>query len=192
MNSHLELFLVGGPNGSGKSTFAEAYFSSRTEFFINPDLIAAGISPTHVQSATVHAARVMIQAITEKIEAGQSFAFESTLAGKTWLRHIKRAKERDYKVTLYFVYLEKVSKNLERIKKRVQEGGHNIPKVDVERRFLRSFENFWTLYRPLADDWYIFNNSGSAPKQVMNQVKFEAFSAGQKQKWLAKTSGIFK
>lgn len=176
MKKHIE--IIAGPNGSGKTTFAQAYFKLQNgkARFINADTIATGLSAGNEQHAAFHAARVMLTAISEALHANENFSFESTLSGKNWIRTLKSARQAGYEVTIYFVYLEKVAINLQRIRQRVKEGGHSIPKDTVLRRFPRSFENFWKVYRPLCDSWFIFDNSGTKPKEMLSKKIFAGLS----------------
>lgn len=155
--------IVAGPNGSGKTSFAQSYFKSRVAF-INADTIATGLAPGQEEVAAFQAGRVVLSAVKEALDKGGNVAFESTLSGKTWVPIIKRARTLHYQVTLYFLYLKEVRLNLERIEQRVRLGGHSVPTSTVRRRYPRSFQNFWDLYRPLCDDWYVLDNSGVKPK----------------------------
>lgn len=180
MNPKLQkkLEIVAGPNGSGKSTFAHAYFKLQngSARFINADTIATGLAAGNESQAAFSAGRVMLSAIEEALSADESFAFETTLSGKTWLPILKKARERDYKITIYFVYLKKASLNLQRVRNRVKEGGHSIPKETVLRRYPRSFLNFWNVYRALSHGWFIFDNSGTMPKEIQSKSAFESGS----------------
>jgi len=167
--------IVAGPNGSGKSTFAQAYFRLQNGHarFINADTIASGLAAGKESQAAFHAGRVMLAAITDAFHANENFSFESTLSGKTWRKTLEEARKRGYQLTIYFVYLEKISLNIKRVQQRVREGGHSIPKETILRRFPRSFENFWKVYRPLCNSWFIFDNSGSKPKQIQSKTDFD-------------------
>lgn len=174
--------IVAGPNGSGKTTFAESYLlrTKRNLVFLNPDLIASGIGPLDFEKASFQAGRLLISEIKSRIGRDESFAFESTLSGRTWAHLLSDATKSGYKIVIYFLFLDSIEKNLKRIKTRVQLGGHDIPKSAVLRRQPRCFENFWHLYRPLAEDWYIFNNSKKKPDLIVSKSDFELMPADRR------------
>lgn len=180
--------VIAGPNGSGKTTFAETFVvSSKPAIpFLNPDIIAAGFGAVDAEKASFQAGRVLLTEIKAKIQKGDSFAFESTLSGLTYAGLLREAKKNDYKISIHFIFLNKVSLNLSRIKKRVSEGGHNIPTKTVRRRHLRCFENFWSIYRLLADEWVILDNSSVKPKLILTSQKFDKMDAAEKEKFVKK------
>jgi predicted ABC-type ATPase len=168
--------VVAGPNGSGKTTFAEVLFKKKNGYstFINSDKIAFGLSAEYNDTIAFHAGRMMLGKIKELLKNNESFSFESTLAGKTWFTLLKKAKEDGYSITIYFIFLDNVKKNLQRIQDRVKQGGHPVDKITVVRRYSKAFKNFWNLYRPLCDNWYIFDNSTKKITHIISKEEFEA------------------
>jgi predicted ABC-type ATPase len=180
--------IIAGPNGSGKSTFADSYLNQTKPAvpFLNPDLIATGFGPSNFEKASFQAGRVLLSEIKMRIQRGESFSFESTLSGLTYVRILSEAKANGYKIIIYFIFLNKISLNIARIKKRVQMGGHNIPTQVVKRRYLRCFENFWNLYKELSDQWIVIDNSSKKPNLIQNSLKFKKLDELQKNKFAAK------
>ncbi|MDY6973945.1 MAG: zeta toxin family protein [Thermodesulfobacteriota bacterium] len=158
-------YIIGGPNGAGKTTFANEFLPVEADClnFINADLIAQGLSPYQPIKMAVEAGRLMIQHINECVRRNESFAFETTFSGKGYVKKINEWKKKKYEIIIYFLKLASVEVCIERVKLRVAQGGHNVPEQDIRRRFERSWDNFNTLYKPLADSWIIFDTSGNMP-----------------------------
>ena len=167
------LYIIAGPNGSGKTTFAKKFLPKYCTHFINADLIAQGLSPFSPVVAAMKAGRLVLQEIEEMSGKGISFAFETTLSGKTYLSLLNKLKNKGYRIHLFFLWIPNSNLALERIKDRVASGGHDVPAVDVRRRFRRSIDNFFKVYEPLLDTWMLYDNSESEPRLVAEKINGE-------------------
>jgi len=158
--------LIAGPNGAGKTTFAREYLpkDAGVVHFVNADLIAGGLSPLWPESATVAAGRLFLTELDRLSTARADFAFETTLSGLVYLGRLRRWKAAGYHIEIIFLRLPSPRLGLRRIAARVKQGGHNVPRADVLRRFARGWANFQTVYRPLADAWAVYDNSGETPR----------------------------
>ena len=154
--------IIAGPNGAGKTTFAREFLpkDAGVVHFVNADLLAAGLSPLKPEIAALYAGRLFLGELDRLAKARQDFAFESTLSGLTYLSRLKRWKAAGYRIEIIFLRLASVQLALRRITARVKQGGHHVPRADVLRRFVRGWNNFETAYKPLADAWTVYDNSG--------------------------------
>lgn len=159
------ILIIAGPNGAGKTSFALEVLPNEASCltFINADLIAAGISPYHPETAVIRAGRVVVQLIREHVRRGESFAFETTLSGRSYANMIPRWREQGYWVKLLFLRVPSPELAIDRVRHRVREGGHDVPESIVRRRHLTGWQNFETLYRHLVDEWAVYDNSGEIP-----------------------------
>jgi predicted ABC-type ATPase len=162
------LYVIAGPNGSGKTTFSKKFLPDYVECleFVNVDLIAKGLSPFTPERAMLQAGRIMLEQIHSLGNRGIDFGFETTLAGKTYLKLLNELKQKGYSIHLFFLWIKSVKLALERIELRVQQGGHSIPEATVRRRFRRGILNFFHEYQPVVDSWVIFDNSEDIPKMI--------------------------
>ncbi len=165
MKSQPRIIIIAGPNGAGKTTFAKAFLPNNADcpVFINADLIAAGLSPFHPELAAVRAGRLMLSEIRNKAAAHQTFAFETTLSGRTYARRIPEWQRSGYWVEIFFLSLTSVDIAIKRVKARVAQGGHDVPENAIRRRFRSGLTNFRSVYAPLADGWKLYDNSGTKP-----------------------------
>ncbi len=161
-------YIIAGPNGAGKTTFAKEFLpvEAKCYNFINADLIAAGLAPFHPEGVAILAGKLMLEQINQYIQKGESFAFETTLSGRAYIKKINEMKNKGYKIVIYFLKLSSVDLAIERVKLRVLEGGHNVPVSDIKRRFERSWINFQEIYKQLADEWIVFDNSTDKPSII--------------------------
>jgi predicted ABC-type ATPase len=162
------LYIIAGCNGAGKTT---ASFTILPEIlnckeFVNADEIAKGLSPFQPEKVSFEAGRIMLNRINELLETNQTFAFETTLATKSYKSKIIKAKKENYNVTLLFFWLETVDLAIERVKTRVIEGGHNIETEVIKRRYINGIKNLFEIYLEIADEVLIFDNSFGAPELI--------------------------
>jgi predicted ABC-type ATPase len=151
--------VLGGPNGAGKSTAAPRLLrgSLKVEEFVNADTLAQGLSLFRPQDVAMDAGRITLARLDALESQGRSFAFEATLASQGLARRLERLKGRGYLVHIVYLWLPDVELALARVAERVRAGGHDVPADAVRRRFDRGRVNFFTIYRPLADAWRLYD-----------------------------------
>jgi predicted ABC-type ATPase len=160
-----KIVITTSPNGAGKTTFARAFLPQEAQcpHFINADLIAAGLSPFAPEAAAIKAGRLVVQEMVRYVARRESFAFETTLAGKSYLRHIRNWREMGYTVSLLFLSLPSAESAIARVAERVRQGGHDIPEATIKRRFAAGRKNFELHYRSAVSDWALYDNSQGEP-----------------------------
>ena len=156
-----QLYIIAGCNGAGKTT---ASFTILPEVldckeFINADEIAKGLSPFQPESVAMQAGRIMLARMDELLQKGETFAFETTLATKSYKQKIEWAQANGYEVTLLFFWLDSPNMAKKRVAQRVAEGGHSIPSQTIERRYHNGISNLFAIYIDMVDICYIFDNS---------------------------------
>lgn len=164
-NSHPNLYIIAGPNGAGKTTFAKEFLPhfAKCEKFVNADEIARGISPLAPRAGTIEAGRFVLKKIRELSSKRQSFGFETTLSGRSYIVLLRKLRESGYKIHLVYLWLPTVELAIQRVHERVRRGGHSVPEEDIRRRFNRGLKNLFHEYRNLFDTWAIWDNSGTKP-----------------------------
>jgi len=164
-------WIIAGPNGAGKTTFALEYLPqvAGCTHFINADLIAAGLSPLAPERELMAASRLFLREIEERVAARENFAFETTLAGRTYLRLVERLRRDSWRVELIYLALPSVEMSKLRVAERVAHGGHNIPMADIERRFPRSLCHLLDDFSHSVDMCTCFMNDGESPVLVFEQ-----------------------
>jgi len=160
--------IIAGPNGARKTTFAQEFLRTYAQviYFVNADLIAAGLSSLRPESAAIAAGRLLLKELDRLAEGRVDFAFESTLSGVGHISRLKRWKNAEYRIEIIYLTLPSTQVALRRIAARVRQGGHGILNADVVRRFQRSWNNFKELYQPIADAWMVYDNSGDKPELI--------------------------
>jgi predicted ABC-type ATPase len=160
-----KVIIIAGPNGAGKTTFAREFLPHEADcpVFVNADLIAAGLAPFAPETAAVRAGRLMLQELDRHFAARESFAFETTLSGRSYVQHIRAWQAAGYRVKLIFLQLDSAEEAIARVAQRVRQGGHDIPEATIRRRFAAGRQNFERLYAPLVDAWVLYDNAGATP-----------------------------
>ncbi len=166
MGQDLRVIIIAGPNGAGKTTFAREFLPNEAHcpIFVNADLIAAGLAPFAPETAALQAGRLMLQEIERHFAARESFAVETTLSGRGYLKSIHRWQAAGYQVVMFFLRLDTPETAIARVAQRVRQGGHHIPETVIRRRFAAGLENFKNLYAPAVDAWALYDNTGSEPQ----------------------------
>lgn len=164
-------WIIAGPNGAGKTTFALEYLPqvAGCTHFINADLIAAGLSPLAPERELIAASRLFLREIEERIRQRDNFAFETTLAGRSYLRLVERLRREGWRVELIYLALPSVEMSKLRVAERVAHGGHTIPMAAIERRFPRSLRHLLNDFSHRTDSCICFMNDGETPVLVFEQ-----------------------
>ena len=180
-----ETIIIAGGNGVGKTTFARAFLRENDYEFLNADEIAKSLSAENPQDKKISAGKLFFQKLNDSVAENKSLLIESTLAGRYLQKFIENVKEKNYQITIIFLFAESPEILIERIAERVKKGGHFVPDEDVRRRFIRGKNNFWKIYKDLADRWFMYYNmkdnfqmtaTGEKDKTVViDEVLFEKF-----------------
>ena len=169
MATSKNILIIAGPNGAGKTTFARSYLLNEADhsIFVNADMIAEGLNPFHPEQAAFAAGRIMLRMIDEYVRRGESFAFETTLSGRSYARAIPNWQAMGYTVHLYFLRLPSADVAVSRVQRRVRQGGHNVDADVVRRRFEGGWRNFEQIYRDLVDTWAVYDSFEEVPRLVL-------------------------
>jgi len=159
-----QVVVIAGPNGAGKSTLAPFLLRDSLDLhdYVNADPIALGLSGFNPASVAFKAGRVMLNRLHELARHGKSFAFEKTLATRSYAAWIEELRREGYNFQLIFLWLRSPKLAVQRVHERVLSGGHDVSESVVIRRYARGLKNFREIYQPLADVWSLFDNSDSA------------------------------
>ena len=156
-----KLFIISGCNGAGKTTASYTILPDmlKCSNFVNADEIARGLSPFDPESASIQAGRIMLTRVEELLANRQDFAIETTLATRTYINLIRRAQKSGYTVTLLYFWLNMPSLAIERVKLRVESGGHNVSEERIRRRYDMGIKNLFNIYIPECEYWMIIDKS---------------------------------
>ena len=183
---------MAGANGSGKTTFAMNFAELENLKFINADEIAKAYNPTDIIKYKVKDGKKFFKQLSLSLNDSQSFIIETTLSGKYLVKVIQEAKEKDFEISLFYLFLETLDENIYRVKNRVLNGGHNVPVDDVIRRYYRSRKLFWYTYKDLVHNWVIFFNGDdnfelvANNEEILDEDLFQVFYKGMNDEWIRK------
>jgi len=162
------IYVIAGCNGAGKTTFAREFLPKEVKClrFLNADEIARGLSPFQPSARALKAGRLLLEEVQQALEHRDTFALESTLSGKTYLRLFERARQLGYEIELHYLWLSSPAQAVARVRQRVKQGGHHVPAVDIRRRFHRSLVHLLADYLPLASRWAVWDSRGLPAKRL--------------------------
>ena len=156
-----QIIIIAGPNGAGKSTLAPLLLRDKLKLteYVNADTIALGLSAFAPENAAMEAGRVMLKRLHDLAAQRKSFAFETTLATRSYAKWLKTLMEQGYDVHLIYLWLRSPEIAIARVQERVRAGGHDVPEETIQRRYKRGVENFFALYESLATSWSVYDHS---------------------------------
>lgn len=156
-----QVVVIAGPNGAGKTTAAQTLLPSTLEIehFVNADWIARGLSGFNPEAAAIDAGRIMLARLKQLAEARSTFAFETTLATRSFAPWLRELCNTGYLFALVFLWLPDAEQAILRVADRVRNGGHDVPADTIRRRYNAGLRNFFQLYQPLTSGWRFYDNS---------------------------------
>jgi predicted ABC-type ATPase len=185
---HPWVVVLGGPNGAGKSTAAPEILRdvlSVTEY-VNADVIAAGLSGLDPDGAAVAAGRVMLTRLRELAHQRAAFAFETTLASRSFASWIDDLRTHGYHFRMIYLWLPNADVAVARVRQRALLGGHSVPEATIRRRYERGLRNLFDLYLPLADSWVLYDGSSTrGPRLVAGSVRSRLQEIVDERTWQA-------
>lgn len=177
------LYIISGCNGAGKTTASYTMLPEMLECseFVNSDEFAKGLSPFQPEKASIQAGRYMITKIRYLLKEQRDFALETTLATRTVLKTVKMAQAAGYTVTLLYFWLNSPELAIERVKARVEAGGHNIPEETIRRRYKVGIDYFFHHYAPICERWILADNSQIPFRVIADGSKTDAINIKDKE-----------
>jgi len=162
------IYVIAGCNGAGKTTFAREFLPKEVKClrFLNADEIARGLSPFKPSNSAVQAARLLLIQVEDYLQRRETFALESTLSGKAYIRLFRRALHLGFEIELHYLWLSSPAQAVARVRQRVKMGGHHVPATDIRRRFKRSLTHLPVDYLPLATRWAFWDGWVLPPKRL--------------------------
>lgn len=179
--------VIAGPNGAGKSTAARKLLPEFVgiRYFVNADVIAQGLAAFAPEAVAQQAGRLMLQRLRELAEQRVDFAFETTLASRSFAPWLKSLQATGYFVNLIYLWIPSAEMAIARVRQRVSAGGHNVPEETIQRRYYRSLSNFLQVYSPWADKWELYDNTTAEPILIAECTRGANPTVLQSEQWQA-------
>ncbi|HEX7729127.1 MAG TPA: zeta toxin family protein [Terracidiphilus sp.] len=180
-----EILILGGPNGAGKTTAARVLVGEflGLKRFVNADELARGVDGASEAATALAAGRLMLERMRQLVRHGESFAFETTLSGKTYAHLLADCKAKGWRITLVYFWLSSPNLAVERVARRVSMGGHSIPTEVIKRRFHAGIVNLLGLYLPLADEGMIYDNTEHPRILIASKVNERPLVIHDSKRW---------
>lgn len=168
--------VLAGVNGAGKTTSSRSLLARTLKMmtFVNADIIAQGLSGFEPEAAAIRAGRIMLAELDELVRERASFAFETTLAARTYASWLNKLRESGYRVHLFYFWLNSADLAVSRVASRVKKGGHHVPEATIRQRYVRSVRNLFDLYIPVVSGWKVYDNSSGEGARLIAKGKFGA------------------
>lgn len=178
------MYIIAGCNGAGKTTASVSILPDilACRQFVNADEIARGLSPFDPESVAIRAGRLMLERIDDLLGGDESFAIETTLSTRSYVSLVERAHARGFEVRLLFFWLPSPRQAMQRVARRVREGGHGIPAETIVRRYHSGLANFFILYVPIVDSWMLVDNH-SNPRRTIAEGAGESLIINDRKKY---------
>lgn len=182
------LVVFAGPNGSGKSTITNQ-FQQSPQFpnkYINADEIALTLNEENPTRKAYQAAIMAEEQRQNSISQKESFAFETVMSHPSKLKLLEQAKDAGYQVELVFVATSDPEVNVDRVKLRAAEGGHDVPENKIRSRYQRSIE-LLPKAAEIANRTSIFDNTQQAYRAAVVENSTVTFQAEDSPAWVQTT-----
>lgn len=174
-NANPTAIVLAGINGAGKTTSSRSLLARTLKMmtFVNADIIAQGLSGFDPAAAAIRAGRIMLSELDELVRERANFAFETTLAARTYASWLGKLRASGYRVHLFYFWLNSADLAVGRVASRVQKGGHNVPEATIRQRYVRSVRNLFDLYIPVVSGWKVYDNSSGDAARLIARGKVE-------------------
>ena len=179
------VIALAGPNGAGKTTAGPALLRDTLgiQRVVNADTIAQGLAGFAPEAAAIRAGRILLEQIDRLARRREDFAFETTLAGRAYAHRLEALIESGYRFGLLYLWLPDVRIAIERVADRVRRGGHGVPLGVIRARYTRGLRNFFSVYRPMASTWQLYDSSGRTPRLIAKGDLRQTLRVLQPDRW---------